>query len=245
MNELDFNFDFDMDNFDMDFSIEDQTENSFCKPKVMRPKRVIYEHAEEFANQIALEKDMHVYSIVSGNFVFGDLLEALIVDRDIKVKKLYVSTLSLSENNVDSLANIMMYGKCEELHLMVSSYFYSHERGNLIKYIYSELEGKSWPFYLSVAGTHMKLTLIETDDLKITMQGSANLRSSANIEQFSTIENAELFDFNRDYFDIIEESYRINKKEGERSNKLWHQVQKLKSPRKLGQEKQVVPNKEG
>lgn len=109
---------------------------------------------------------------------------------------------------------------------------------------YSELEGKDWPFYLSVAGTHMKLTLIETDDLKITMQGSANLRSSANIEQFSTIENAELFDFNKDYFDIIEESYRINKKSGERSNKLWHQVQKLKSPRKPEKEKQVALNQD-
>lgn len=228
-----FNFDFDFGSMDFDFDIsgfdmvkeDDKTINGFCNPKIMKPKRVMYDNAIEMAKQIKLEKDMSLYSIVSGNFIFGDLIEALIIENQIKVKRLYINTLSLSENNVDSMVNIMLSGLCDELHLIVSSYFYSHERGNLVKYIYDELEKeKPWKFMLSVAGTHMKTTMIETDDLFITMQGSANLRSSRNIEQFSLTENKELFDFNVDYFNVIEESYRINKKSGERGGKLWQKV---------------------
>ena len=167
-------------------------------------------------------------------------IEAMIIEHGVKVKALYISTLSLSENNVDSLVNIMLSGLCDELHLVVSSYFYSHERGNLIKYIYQELENeKPWKFFFSVAGTHMKLAMIKTDELKITMQGSANLRSSGNIEQFSIVEEENLFEFNKEYIEIIEQSYQINKKSGDRGNKLWHQVQKLKKEKKQEQGKRV------
>ena len=236
--EMDNQFNFDFNGFEMDFDVSgfdfdmsnDDVETGFCKPKLMKPSRVIYDNAVKMAKDIVLEKDMSVYSIVSGNFIFGDLLEAMIIEQQVKVKALYISTLSLSENNVDSLVNIMLSGLCDELHLVVSSYFYSHERGNLIKYIYQELEQeKPWKFFFSVAGTHMKLAMIETDELRITMQGSANLRSSRNVEQFSIQENAELFDFNKEYIDIIEESYQVNKKSGERGGKLWQRVEKIVS----------------
>ena len=234
-----FEIDFDVSGFDFDMS-NDDVETGFCKPKLMKPSRVIYDNAVKMAKDIVLEKDMSVYSIVSGNFIFGDLLEAMIIEQRVKVKALYISTLSLSENNVDSLVNIMLSGLCDELHLVVSSYFYSHERGNLIKYIYQELENeKPWKFFFSVAGTHMKLAMIETDELKITMQGSANLRSSGNIEQFSIVEEENLFEFNKEYIEIIEQSYQINKKSGDRGNKLWHQVQKLKRGKKQEQGKRV------
>lgn len=239
---FDFDFDFNLDDFSVDFGIEDKTANCFCKPKLHKPKKAVYDHAEDLAKNITLEKDMSFYSIVSGNFIFGDLLEALIINQQVKVKNLYICTLSLSENNVDSLVNIMESGLCEDLHLATSSYFYSHERTNLIRYIYEELENKPWGFTLSISGSHMKIALIETDELKITMQGSANLRSSGNIEQFSINENEELFDFNKAYIDIIEETYSINQKSGDRGNKLWHQVQKLNEKDQLEKAKPVQPS---
>ena len=206
--DLDFNF----DGFQLDFNASDDTGNTFCKPKICKPKKVLYDNAIKMAKEIELEKNMSMYAIVSGNFIFGDLLEALIIEKQLKVKSLYISTLSLSDNNVDSMANIMYSGLCDELHLVVSSYFYSHERHNLIPYIYQELEQeKPWDFKLSVAGSHMKIALIETDELKLTLQGSANLRSSRSVEQFSITDNQELFDFNKEYIEIIEKTYQINK----------------------------------
>lgn len=132
----------------------------------------------------------------------------------------------MSENNVDSLVNIMLSGLCAELHLTLSSYFFAHERNGLIKYIYQEL--KQYNFHLSVAGTHMKTALIETDDMKLVMQGSANLRSSRNIEQFSITDDSGLYDFNMDFINTIEKTYIINK--DLRGDKLWREVQKQAQP---------------
>jgi hypothetical protein len=227
---FDLDLDFDFDGFQLDFDIQDDTSNTFCKPKICKPKKVIYDNAVKMANEIELEKDMSIYAIVSGNFIFGDLLEALIVEKQLKTKSLSISTLSLSQDNVDSMANIMYSGLCDELHLIVSSYFYSHERHVLIPYIYDELEKeKPWDFRLSVAGSHMKIALIETDNLKLTIQGSANLRSSRSVEQFSMIDDQELFDFNKKYIEIIEKTYQINKKSGERGGKLWQSLENLQT----------------
>jgi hypothetical protein len=226
---FDMDLDFSFDGFQLDFNFDDKTENSFCKPKITKPKKVMYDNAIKMANEIDIHKGMSIYAIVSGNFIFGDLLEALVTEKKLK-SKLYISTLSMSENNIDSLANIMYSGLCDELHLIVSSYFYSHELHNLIPYLYDELEkDKDWNFTLSVAGSHMKIALIETDELKLTLQGSANLRSSRSVEQFSIVDDAELFDFNRKYIDIIEQTYKINKKSGERGGKLWQSLENLQT----------------
>lgn len=226
---FDMDLDFSFDGFQLDFNFDDKTENSFCKPKITKPKKVMYDNAIKMANEIEIHKGMSIYAIVSGNFIFGDLLEALVTEKKLK-SKLYISTLSMSENNIDSLANIMYSGLCDELHLIVSSYFYSHELHNLIPYLYDELEkDKDWNFTLSVAGSHMKIALIETDELKLTLQGSANLRSSRSVEQFSIVDDAELFDFNRKYIDIIEQTYKINKKSGERGGKLWQNLEKIQA----------------
>jgi len=219
-------FDFELDGFTLDLDSQDNTENTFCKPRLLKPKCVVYDNAKALSAELILQSDAHYFCVISGNFIFGDLIEALILDKILRVEELTICTLSMSENNVDSLVNIMLSGNVKKLRLVVSSYFYAHERSGLIKYIYQELESKPWDFVFSVARTHMKMCMIKTDDLYITLQGSANLRSSDNIEQFSLIENKELYDFSDSVITAIEDSYAINRKEGERGNKLWQRVVK-------------------
>lgn len=143
-----------------------------------------------------------------------------------------ISTLSLNENNVDSLANLCNGGFVDELNLIVSDYFFAHERQNLIPYLYQELD-KENRFQLAVAGSHCKLCLIETHcGLHIVMHGSANLRSSSNIEQLVVEENAELYAFNDEYQDAIIRHYKtINKSQPLRGNSLWQAVATPKAGR--------------
>jgi hypothetical protein len=59
--------------------------------------------------------------------------------------------------------------------------------------------------------------------LKIVIHGSANLRTSANIEQFVVEEYKELFDQHNEYQDrIIERFSTINKTV--QGKKLWHLI---------------------
>ena len=106
-----------------------------------------------------------------------------------------ITTLSLGQENIDSLHTLLDKGYVDSLNLIVSAYFYAHEAHRLIPYIYGRLDIDN-RFQLAVAGTHMKTCLIETlGGKKVIIHGSANLRSSANIEQFTIEENPELYMF--------------------------------------------------
>ncbi len=184
-----------------------------------------YDNAVKLAKDLYLDKGERYDCLVSGNFIFGDLIEAYLVQHRAKALKMTISTLSLSQNNVDSLANLLNAGYVDELQLIVSTYFYGNEVNSLIPYIYKNLDtgGK---FQLAIAGTHTKTAQFETlGGRKIVMHGSANLRSSGNIEQFTIEENAELYDFYDDIFSKIAEKYATIQKMV-RGSALWDTVNK-------------------
>ena len=182
-----------------------------------------FELAEEMAAQVKPEKGMRVYAIISGRFIAGDFIEAWILTHKIPVKKLTIVTLSMSEANVDSLKNLMVSGYVQNIELLVSDYFYAHERQNLVPYIYQQLDTDN-RFQMAACGSHCKVALIETEKgNKVVLHGSANLRSSGNIEQFCIEENESLFDFNATIFSAIIEKYATIRKTIRHSN-LWESI---------------------
>ena len=203
--------------------------------RIVKPPRVKeitermlkYEYAEQLAENISIEKNSRQFVIVSGNFIAGDFIEALIVRNNWHVKKLTISTLSLHNGNVDSLKNLIVGDYVDELNVIVSAYFYAHERNSLVKYIYEELDIND-KFQFAAAGTHCKITNIQTHcGLYITIHGNSNLRSSGNIENIMIEESEILYKFNQDMFDTILNKYKtINKPI--RRTKLWQTLQDQK-----------------
>ncbi len=182
-----------------------------------------YEYAAKLAKEINIMKGSRLFFIINGSFIFGDFIEALIVEKNYHVKKMTISTLSMSQNNIDSLANLLNGGFVDELNLIISDYFFSHERNGLIPYAYKELDKKN-KFQLAVCGTHCKTCIFETHDGDfIVMHGSTNLRTSANLEQFMIEENQALYNFNDHYQEKILKEYKtINK--SIRVNKLYNLI---------------------
>lgn len=180
----------------------------------MLAHKVKYKNALQLAKDIGiLDKDgQRVFAVVDGSFIFGDFIEAYLVTHNLLAKRMVISTLSLSQENVDSLKNLFIGDYCHRLDVIVSDYFYSHERNSLIKYMYEHLDTDN-KFQLAVCRTHTKITLIETECGKwLTIHGSANLRSSDNIEMFSIENSKDLYDFNLDWHDEIINKYQtINK----------------------------------
>ena len=203
----------------------------FSPPKQKEiPERLLkYRFADELARGIIPERGMRVFAILDGSFIAGDFLEAWIVAHNLHVKKMTISTLSMSENNVDSLANLMNAGYVDALDLIVSDYFYSHERRNLIPYLYQQLD-KDNRFQLAAASTHCKICLMETEHgSKVIIHGSANLRSSSNLEHLCIEESPVDFLLNTQT-PIIERFKTINK--SVRYNELWQAVQEKTSAAK-------------
>ena len=227
MNDL--NFDFNLDNFsdieiDIDFNID--TNDRYCKPAMSRSKNVKFKNAKALSKEIEIKQNERYFCIIDGSFIFGDFIEAFLVDRNMKAKEITISTLSMSQENIDSFKNLIEAGYIEKLNIIVSDFFYSHERHNLVKYMYEHLDINNC-FQLSVCRTHTKICLIETElngGRKYVIHGSANLRSSDNIEQFMIEENSELFDFNYTFHKKIIDNFATVKK-SLRGNKLFNLIQ--------------------
>ena len=188
----------DSDFFDFNTDINANFETRIIKPpktKELQERYLQYDYAENLATDIDLKENMRYFAFINGSFYFGDFIEALIIKKNLKVKHLLISTLSLCENNIDSLETLLTKGYVDKIDLIVSDYFYSHERGNLIQYAYDRLDIEN-RFQLAVTRSHCKICTIETEKGNcIILHGSANLRSSGNIEQLIIEENKELHSF--------------------------------------------------
>lgn len=232
--------DLDLGDFDLSASADVELETRIIKPKYHHPinqRMVKAERASGLASQINLERGMRVHCVVSGNFIFSQFLAALLIDSSIRAKRIVISTLSMSQDCIESLKDICDIGLCERLDLIVSAYFYSHERRKLIPYLYESLDYDDAPFQfqLAVAGTHCKTILIETEGgAKLVIHGSANLRSSRSLEQFSIEENQDLYDFHVDYSDKIIAEYKTINKEV-RAGKLWRSINERIQPNASGE----------
>lgn len=195
------------------FRLGDEQETSeehecrYIRPRMVPvPKKaVIYEKAANLAHELGLlGKNERIDVLMSGKFVLGDFIEAYFVEHNLHADRLLISTLSFNENNVDSLANLLNGGYVDNIDIVVSAYFYAHERNQLIKYAYQVLDSEAGHFQLAVCNVHTKTYQFRTDDgLSIIMQGSGNMRAGANFEQMVLEENAETFDFYANFYDEI------------------------------------------
>ncbi len=91
------------------------------KTRMLHPVLVRYEHAEQLARDLGplAEVGARAHAVVSGNFIFGDFIEAWICEHDWTVPNLHIGTLSLSAENIDSLANLLIGEWVQRLHLTV------------------------------------------------------------------------------------------------------------------------------
>lgn len=189
----------------------------------IKEHRVKYEHAAELATEAskAIKSGDTLHAVLSGNFIFGDFLEALAVENLVKFKRVTLSTLAISDENVMSLKTMLDTGFLKKLDIIVSSYFWSHNRQNAA-FLYEHL-CDNYDCTIAVAGIHTKIALIETEKSKIVVYGSANMRSSRTVE-FVTIENnPDLFDFHDKWHQSILQDYKVTKKE-RRAGNLWNIV---------------------
>ena len=208
--------DFDSDMFGMDSDINLQTRHHRpARCKSIPDSKVKYRNAQALAKELKCERDMWHVCIIDGSFVAGDFIEAFVKQNNLHAKHISISTLSLNQENVDSLGNLLFDGWCDEIDLIVSDGFWANYKNDIIPYIYAELDTPANSFQLAVARVHTKVTLIETHcGMKIVFRGSANLRSSACIEHLEIQENEGIFKFFDDFHgEIIKAFSTINKDE--------------------------------
>lgn len=221
-----FNIDIPDLNIDFDISIgSDDINSRYTKPKQykgVKQRHVKYNHALKMAKEINLGKNERVDCLVSGNFIFGDFIEAFFVENNIYTDRMVLSTLSMSQNNIDSLKTLLLKGYINKLDIVISTFFFGMERKLLIPYLYKELDIDN-RVQIAVAAVHTKVMLAKTlGEKHLVLNGSANLRSSMNIETFTIEDNKDTYDFHLDYHDRLIDKYKtINKNKLPPRGDLW------------------------
>lgn len=153
---------------------------------------ILKENARALVAQGWPALDERVWAIVPGDFVFGELVPA-VMEAHGAPEHLWLSTLSLSAENVEMLREVL---RVCPVSLLVSNYFKSTsaETFGLLE----SLRGvPGWS--LAVARIHTKLMLFDYPGCPVVLEGSANLRSNNSYEQVALHQDAPLFFFYRSW----------------------------------------------
>ena len=217
---------FRIEGFDDEESDDDEHECRYVRPKLKPVARrtVRYEKAASLARDLGLlQKNERVDAIISGKFIMGDFIEAYMVEHDLHAHRLLISTLSYSENNIDSIRNLLDGGYIDIVDIVVSPYFFAHERNTLIRYAYEQLDNETNRLQLAVCPVHTKTYQFCTDGgLYIIMHGSANMRANANFENMVIEESEETYRFYEQFYDeALREYPTIDKRQ--KYLKTWFQ----------------------
>lgn len=170
---------------------------------------VAFENAERMA--AAIDYDRDYFALVSGSFIFGDFIEALLFKKRLAPSVVYLTTLGMSRENADSIVNLVDYLGCEKVNLLVSNYFSSTERRGVFPYMEREFAGK--PIDIAVLASHCKIALILSDAGDVLITGSANLSSSNNVEQFIMMHDPAAIAYVRERLDNIMQRFTVYKGE--------------------------------
>lgn len=192
---------------------EDNTaaEKEFIKAARLNLQPATWENAEAAAK--AIDYSENYFALASGRFVFGDFIESLCYTQQLLPKALYVTTLGMGKENIDSLVNISGYLGCKELNLIVSNYFVAMERNKLVPYMIREFTGLN--INVAVLASHCKICLIDSAKGSFIIAGSANLSSSNNVEQIMMWHDDKLFkNIKRTLDDVISKFCILQGKSG-------------------------------
>ena len=203
---------------------EDPIEGAiWTRPVVRAPHACTWEHAQEFADALTIDAGTETFAYVSGNFVFGDFVEALVAARKLSARRMGIQTLSMNDENIDSIRNICLMCGTERLDLVLSDYWYAHERrpGGLVSYLFDRLDLDGMELHVAFAGAHQKVWTIETlGGNFLTIQGSANLRSSGNVEQLHISPDPGLYEFCTAMGDRIIAAYDVVNQDARRHRSI-------------------------
>lgn len=234
--------DFANTSLDLDFStFEEGGETDGIETEIERrpvlytaPRVVDFENAMDFCRAVKLEPGARYFSFISGDFIFGDILEGF-AEVGYDIRRLTIQTLSISADNVDSLVNLL--NTCQQLEtvrLVLSTYFFAHEGhpGGIVPYVYREVEPLVDEFDVAFAMIHTKVISFEcADGLKVVIDGSANLRSSKSVEQIRVECDGELYDHVEGFADKLFAAYSVinrgrNRPDNTRggARKLWEAI---------------------
>ena len=147
------------------------------------------------------------HCILRGDFVLADLLPYLL--DGYHCPHLRIATLGMSEENAKLLARLHEQGKVGRLTMVLSHYFEQVNKATVYFEVRRILEGMA---DFVVMRSHAKVIVMERHREQgggvdwLVLEGSANLRSSDNLEQMTIFNDRDVHDFHAEWIDHVREN---------------------------------------
>lgn len=145
------------------------------------------------------------HCILRGDFVLADLLPYLL--DGYHCPHLRIATLGMSEENAKLLARLHEQGKVGRITLVLSHYFEQVNKATVYFEVRRILEGLA---SFVVMRSHAKVIAMERQGPAgsdwLTIEGSANLRSSDNLEQMTIFNDEEVHAHHAEWIDFVRDN---------------------------------------
>lgn len=162
------------------------------------------DNARPIISLLPVDPDDRLHCMLRGDFVLCDLIPLIIAHRG-ACPHLRVATLGLSAANAEQLANLHAGGLIARITLVASHYFQQVDKTTTFQQVQSILAGRA---ELVICRSHAKVILIPTTSGDFyVLEGSANLRSSDNLEQMLVTNDQETHDFHASWIDALATEY--------------------------------------
>jgi hypothetical protein len=159
------------------------------------------ENARALLEHLPTNPDERTHAVLRGDFVLCDIIPAIIRERG-RCPHLHIATLGMSGANAATLADLHQAGLIGEITICCSIYFRQVDRTGTWPEVESHLGGIA---KLIVSRNHAKVICLPTESGDhYVIEGSANLRSSDNLEQIVVFNDPELVAFHRGWMAELE-----------------------------------------
>ena len=133
-----------------------------------------------------------------------DLIPAILGTRG-PAHDVHIATLGLSTANAVTLAELKESGRIRSLTIVCSHYFQQVDIATTFREVAARLDGVA---RIVIERSHAKVVCLPTAaGDHYVLEGSANIRSSDNLEQMTIFNDAEVLEFHRGWMDQLAERH--------------------------------------
>lgn len=216
----DFNFDaLDIDNIDFDdltsYDIHFREEE---KPQTKKERQALYRKAlkrteKRIKKRDSLKKALtrlpepneECHIIGEGTYDFFTWIP-VIQDIVAVPLQLYASTWTMNRDNVVELFDLFDSGKLSSISILTGLYFQQRE-SSVFSSLITGIRKRQQRY--TCFKNHTKITLLSHADLHLCIMGSANFTANPRTEQYIMVNDRQVFDFYRNWFEEMFTLYPI------------------------------------
>lgn len=180
---------------------------------LVRRTAMLKEAADVLPNLPAAGQAVH--ALMTGRYDLMVLLACLIEQHGQVCDQLRIATLSLKQRNTFELVRLIDAGRVKHATLLCSEFFRDHN-GSIYEGVHQAFTQRpAGKHRLAAARSHAKVvTMAFAGGDRLVLEGSANLRTNSNIEQFCLLNHAGVHDWHAQWIDNLVSRGQVHQNDG-------------------------------